>query len=162
MRGCLLRLSWAQQHKQLPLWPAPDYALSMKYAFGMFSHQSFLVAVDWCLCTPVKLFLFKVFSRHYLIWLPQWLCWPGRMVGPSFIEEECGTQRKILCSNNALQSASGGAGLAFEFDSFSSFLPFSHSSLVSYLNFILILVSRAEHTKDSFTLLFSNEKIKLQ
>lgn len=79
---------------------------------------------------------------------------------PYFIEEECGTQRKILCSNNALQSASGGAGLAFEFDSFSSFLPFSHSSLVSYLNFILILVSRAEHTKDSFTLLFSNEKIK--
>lgn len=79
-----------------------------------------------------------------------------------FIEEECGTQRKILCSNNALQSASGGAGLAFEFDSFSSFLPFSHSSLVSYLNFILILASRAEHTKDSFALLFSNEKIKLQ
>lgn len=84
-------------------------------------------------------------------------CWPY------FIEEECGTQRKILCSNNAaIQSASGRAGLVFEFHSFSSFLHFSNSSLVFYLNFILILVSRAEHTKDSFALLFSNEKIKLQ
>lgn len=70
--------------------------------------------------------------------------------------------RESLCSNNTLQSASGRAGLAFEFDSFSSFLPFSNSSLVSYLNFILILVSRAEHTKDSFALLVSNEKIELQ
>lgn len=84
-------------------------------------------------------------------------CWPY------FIEEECGTQRKILCSNNAaVQSASGRAGLVFEFHSFSSFLPFSNSNPVFYLNFILILVSRAEHTKDSFALLFSNEKIKLQ
>ena len=61
-----------------------------------------------------------------------------------------------------IQETSGRAGLVFEFHSFSSFLPFSNSSLVFYLNFILILVSRAEHTKESFALLFSNEKSKLQ